>query len=209
VSASHVHLIRHGEVDNPHQVVYADLPGYALSAAGHAQAAATGAHLASSPVRRVLTSPLLRARQTAAAIAEPHGLTVEPVEGLTEWTASARWAGVRWDDVDTVFPGELTAYLEHPTNLAFADETLADCGARVVAVARDAVASVAEGQIVIVGHQDPIHAAHIALTGQMPAPYHSTKPNHGAVITLEPRPGPWHRTASWEPEQGSRFPSFE
>ena len=90
-----------------------------------------------------------------------------------------------------------------------ADETLADCGARVVAVARDAVASVAEGQIVIVGHQDPIHAAHIALTGQMPAPYHSTKPNHGAVITLEPRPGPWHRTASWEPEQGSRFPSFE
>ena len=209
MTASHVHLIRHGEVDNPHHVVYADLPGYGLSAAGYAQAAATGAHLATHPVRRVLSSPLLRARQTAAAIALPHGVAVELEDGLTEWAASARWAGVRWEDVDAVFPGELTAYLEHPTNLDFADETLADCGARVAALARNAVASVANGEIVIVGHQDPIHAAHIVLTGEMPTPYHSTKPNHGGVITLKPADGVWQRTASWEPEQGSKFPSFE
>lgn len=209
MSASAVHLIRHGEVDNPHHVVYADLPGYALSDLGHAQATATASHLADLPVARVISSPLLRARQTAAAIAERQGLPVEVDSALTEWTASLRWAGVRWEELERVFPGELEAYLAHPSDLSFAEESLADCGARIGAVARAAVDSVADGHIVIVGHQDPIHAAHITLTGDLPEPYHSTKPNHGGVITLQPASGSWRRTGYWEPEQGVVFPALE
>lgn len=209
MSATRVHLIRHGEVENPHHVVYADLPGYTLSAAGHGEAAATADHLAEFPLRRVISSPLLRARQTAAAIARPHGLEVEVDDALTEWTTSLRWAGVRWDDLEEVFPGELEAYLENPTELPFGAETLADCGARVAAVARAGAESVADGHVAIVGHQDPIHAAHIALTGDMPTQYHSTKPNHGGVITLEPAAGRWHRTAYWEPDQVAVFPSLD
>lgn len=209
MSATEVHLIRHGEVENPHHVVYADLPGYTLSPAGHTEAAATADHLAGLPLQRVVSSPLLRARQTAAAIARPHGLLVEVDEDLTEWTTSLRWAGVRWDDLDEVFPGELRAYLENPTDLSFGDETLADCGARVATVARAVAASVLDGHVAIVGHQDPIHAAHIALTGDMPTPYHSKKPNHGGVITLEPAPGLWRRTAYWEPDRVTVFPPLD
>ena len=209
MTASNVHLIRHGEVENPYHVVYADLPGYALSAAGHRQAAATAEHLADLPVRHVMSSPLLRARQTAAAIAEPHGLAVDLDGALTEWTGSLRWAGVRWDDLEDVFPGELEAYLDHPADLSFAEESLADCGARVAAFARAAAAGVADGHIVIVGHQDPIHAGHIALTGDMPTSYHSTKPNHGAVTTLQPAAGLWHQVEYWEPPQGAIFPEFD
>jgi hypothetical protein len=76
-------------------------------------------------------------------------------------------------------------------------------------VARDAAASVVGGDIVIVGHQDPIHAGHIALTGDIPTPYHSTKPNHGGVITLQPAPGRWRLVDLWEPDQGEIFPSLE
>jgi len=209
VSATRVHLIRHGEVENPHHVVYADLPGYGLSPAGHTEAAATADHLAGFPLQRVVSSPLLRARQTAAAIAQPHGLVVEVDEALTEWTTSLRWAGVRWDDLEEVFPGELTAYLENPTDLSFGDETLADCGARVATVARAVAASVADGDVAIVGHQDPIHAALIALSGVVPTPYHSTKPNHGGITTLEPTPGLWRRTAYWEPNQVAVFPPLD
>lgn len=209
MSAARVHLIRHGEVENPHHVVYADLPGYTLSPAGHVEAAATADHLAGFPLRRVMASPLLRARQTAAAIAQPHGLAVEVEEALTEWAASLRWAGVRWDDLEEVFPGELTAYLENPMDLAFTEETLAECGRRVAAVARAAAESAAEGHVAIVGHQDPIHAAYIALTGDTPTPYHATKPNHGGVITLEPAAGLWRRTAYWEPDQVAVFPSLD
>jgi broad specificity phosphatase PhoE len=113
VSATNVHLIRHGEVDNPHHVVYADLPGYGLSPLGHAQATAAADYLSDLPLRRVISSPLLRARQTAAAIARPHDVPMEIDGALTEWSASLRWAGVRWDELEDVFPGELTAYLKH------------------------------------------------------------------------------------------------
>ncbi len=209
MSATRVHLIRHGEVDNPHHVVYADLPGYQLSRLGRAQAAATAAHLAELTVRRVISSPLLRARQTAAAIAQPHGLDIELDDALGEWALSLRWAGVRWGDLESVLPGELAAYLDDPTDLSFAAESLADCGARVAAVARAAATSVADGHVVIVGHQDPIHAAHIDLTGNKPEDYHSTKPTHGAVITLQPGAGRWRQIGYWEPQQGATFPPVD
>jgi len=209
VSATSVHLIRHGEVDNPHHVVYADLPGYGLSQLGRAQAAATAAHLAGLTVQRVISSPLLRARQTAIAIARPHGLGVEVDDALGEWALSLRWAGVRWGDLESVLPGELAAYLDNPTDLSFAAESLAECGARVAAVARAAAAAVADGHVVIVGHQDPIHAAQIELTGNTPKNHHSTKPTHGAVITLQPAAGRWCRIGYWEPQQGATFPPVD
>lgn len=209
MTASHIHLIRHGEVDNPYHVVYADLPGYALSALGHSQAAATAEYLAEHPLRRVISSPLLRARQTADAIARPHGLAVESDPALTEWTLSMRWAGVRWDDLEEVFPGELVSYLDHPDELAFAEESLADCGDRVAAVARAAAESIEDGHVVIVGHQDPTHAAHIALTAAPREAYNLTKPGHASVTSLTPAAASWELTAYWEPDPGVIFPPID
>lgn len=68
-----LHLVRHGEVDNPQGIFYGRLPRYALGAEGRAQAAATARLLAGEPVTAIYSSPLLRARQTAAAIARGLG----------------------------------------------------------------------------------------------------------------------------------------
>ncbi len=68
-----LHLVRHGEVDNPQGIFYGRLPRYALGPAGRAQAAATARLLAGEPVAAIYSSPLLRARQTAAAIAREQG----------------------------------------------------------------------------------------------------------------------------------------
>lgn len=209
MSASLVHLIRHGEVDNPHHVVYADLPGYGLSDRGFAQADSAAAYLATNDVRVVLTSPLLRATQTAAAVASSHGLDLTVDERLLEWEGGTRWAGVRWEQLEAVFPGELTAYLETPYELPFPTETLPECGARVAAAVKEATNALSAGELVVVSHQDPIHAGYLDLAALRPEKYHNDKPNHASVLTLEPSPGSWRRVEYWEPDQGPGFPPID
>jgi broad specificity phosphatase PhoE len=79
-----VHLLRHGEVHNPDQVLYGRLPGYRLSARGAAQAKTVAAALADEDVTVLLASPLRRAQQTAAPIAESHGLEIFTEPDLIE-----------------------------------------------------------------------------------------------------------------------------
>ncbi|MGH2701497.1 MAG: histidine phosphatase family protein, partial [Actinomycetota bacterium] len=71
-----VHLVRHGEVENPKGVIYGRLPGYNLSERGQRQAEAAGRHLRDADVRAVWASPLERAQETAEAIAVHHGVEV-------------------------------------------------------------------------------------------------------------------------------------
>ena len=71
-----IHLVRHGQVENPRRVLYGRLPGYHLSRRGQAQADLLAGHFADAPVAAVVASPLERAQQTAAPIAAAHGLEV-------------------------------------------------------------------------------------------------------------------------------------
>jgi broad specificity phosphatase PhoE len=79
-----VHLLRHGEVDNPHGIVYGRLPGYHLSAAGRAMAQAAADYFAERPVVAVFCSPMERAQETAAPVAERLGLPITLDERLIE-----------------------------------------------------------------------------------------------------------------------------
>lgn len=209
MSAARIHLIRHGEVDNPHHVVYADLPGYGLSATGRSQAADTGEYLAGAPITCVISSPLLRARQTAAAIAGFHGLEIEVDARLTEWGGGVRWGGVGWEQLDAVFPGELTAYLEEPLNITFGPESLQECGRRAAGAIRDWTERIESGEAVVVSHQDTIHAARLELTGAWRPDYHAGKPEHASVITVVPAPGDWEELKYWAPTQGEPFPPVD
>src|SRR3970282_2130328 len=112
--ASRVHLIRHGEGENPDHIVYADLQGFGLSADGEAQAGGAPIHLFDRPLSGGCAPPLPRAIQAATAIANPHGVEIDIVEHLTEFGLSRRWRGLRWEELDDRFPGEVAAYLEHP-----------------------------------------------------------------------------------------------
>src|SRR5918992_3408924 len=79
-----VHLVRHGKVENPAGVIYGRLPGYHLSELGRKQAKAAADRLAASDLKVVWASPLERAQETAAIIAEPHGVEVVTDERLIE-----------------------------------------------------------------------------------------------------------------------------
>jgi broad specificity phosphatase PhoE len=79
-----VHLLRHGEVHNPHRILYGRLPGYHLSALGRRMADLAAEHLADHDVSHVVSSPLERARETAAPIAEAHAVEVQLDERVLE-----------------------------------------------------------------------------------------------------------------------------
>lgn len=79
-----VHVVRHGEVENPNGILYGRLPGYVLSERGHAMAEMVAQALAPEDITLVVASPLQRAQQTAEPIARAHGLPVMTDERLIE-----------------------------------------------------------------------------------------------------------------------------
>jgi probable phosphoglycerate mutase len=78
-------LLRHGQTDaNVAKALDTRPPGAPLNVVGRAQALAAAARLADEPITAVYASTAVRAQQTAAPIAERHGLSVTVVDGVQE-----------------------------------------------------------------------------------------------------------------------------
>ena len=182
--------------------MYAALAGFGLSDLGWRQAEATAQHLADLEVAAVLSSPLQRAVETAATIASPHRTAVKADERLQEWALGTRWAGRPWEVLPDEFPGELEAYLEHPHELPFSPESLAELADRVAAAIAAMWASLPHpGHLIVVSHQDPIEAVRRRLTGRGFESFHGSKPAHATAITLVPDGARWDEWDVWTPAQ--------
>ncbi|GAA1272145.1 histidine phosphatase family protein [Sphaerisporangium rubeum] len=79
-----VHLLRHAEVHNPEGLLYGRLPGYHLSETGRSMADVVAKALSGRDITHLSCSPLERAQETAAPLADALGLTVRTDERLTE-----------------------------------------------------------------------------------------------------------------------------
>jgi broad specificity phosphatase PhoE len=84
MSRTTVHFLRHGEVSNPDKVLYGRLEGFRLSEAGIEMTKLATKHLSGRDVTYLVSSPLLRAQQTAAPLAEEFGLEIATDERLIE-----------------------------------------------------------------------------------------------------------------------------
>ncbi|WP_175955299.1 histidine phosphatase family protein [Schaalia sp. Marseille-Q2122] len=84
--ATVIHVMRHGEVDNPEGLLYGRLPGFGLTERGHAMAQCVADSFAQrgADLVAVIASPLKRAQQTAAPTARAFGLAVESDSRLIE-----------------------------------------------------------------------------------------------------------------------------
>lgn len=208
-----IHLIRHGEVENPDHVVYADLDGFGLSDLGWHQARSSAARLRSGDISAIVHSPLQRAAETAREIAVGRNVPVEVDDRLTEWKIGTRWAGVVWEDLPSRFPGELESYLATPADLPWSPEPLSTVAARFAAAVGAALERHRDGELVFVAHQDPVQAARLALLGRNLDELQEDKPRHAEVITLAtPDPTvaqPWREVGRWAPDQGAVFPPVD
>lgn len=158
-----VHVVRHGEVHNPSGVLYGRLPGFRLSEAGTAQAAAVADFLADRDVVAVIASPLQRAQETAAPIAARHNLPVDTdpdliesanfFEGRRVGPGDGAWRDPRvwWQLRNPFTPSWGEPYIEIATRMATAADK-----ARVRAAGHEAVC---------VSHQLPVWTLRMHLTG--------------------------------------------
>jgi broad specificity phosphatase PhoE len=164
-----VHLLRHGEVFNPDQILYGRLPGFRLSDLGVAQAKLAAEFLARYDVARVVSSPLERARQTAAPVAAALGLDPTRDIALDERLVEAanqlegrRVAGGKGLFTD---PGNWK-YFANPLRPSWG-EPYAQIAERMLAAARAAAAAAGDGRhTVCVSHQLPIVIARRAAEGR-------------------------------------------
>jgi broad specificity phosphatase PhoE len=180
-----LHLVRHGQVENPHRIVYGRQRGWRLSARGRQEAEAVARHLGGRPIARVYTSPLERAVQTATVIAGVCGAAVEPREELTEALLCARWEGLPWRDVRKERSREWACYLFRPLEVGDVPEDLRALGQRMERALR-ALAEASPGQqVVAVSHGDPLKAGVLALTGGDLAELHRHPIPTGGVVSVE------------------------
>lgn len=103
-----------------------------LSPEGVAQADAAAEFLRTAPLDRVVSSPLLRARETAAPIARFHQHDVEIVDGLIEVDVGL-WEGISWERIEIDFPEEYARFVSDPaTHGYYGGESLDQVAKRVV-----------------------------------------------------------------------------
>jgi broad specificity phosphatase PhoE len=157
-----VHLVRHGEVDNPEGVLYGRLPGFRLSALGQEMAELVATHLESNDIRHVVSSPLDRAQETAAPIATGHELPIVTDKRVIE--PSNHFEG----EVFTASMLLRPRYWRTLTNV-----TKPSWGEPYVAIAERMLAAIADArsaayghEAVIVSHQLPIWTARNRLEGR-------------------------------------------
>lgn len=157
-----IHLVRHGEVHNPTRVLYGRLPGFGLSELGHRMAASAVQTLAGHPVTALYSSPLQRARESAAPWAEGFGLDVRIDERLIEPTN--RFEGKRMTPATIANPVNWPL-LMNPRTPSWG-EPFVLIAQRMLAAMTEARESVDAGEVVMVSHQLPIWMVHRAVAGE-------------------------------------------
>lgn len=152
---------RHAEVHNPRQILYGRLPRFGLTSNGKAVATALGRFLSRQPLEKLYVSPLLRARQTAQAIASVNPQLKPRVDrALLEVHTS-------YDGVPLAQVGDFNFYepLAHPN-----DETIEMVQERVLNFLKGAVTRHKGRHFAAVSHGDPVvilHAFYLGLPMQL------------------------------------------
>ena len=159
-----VHLMRHGEVHNPTKVLYGRLPGFRLSDAGAEMAVVAAKWFAGRDVTHLVSSPLERAQQTTAPLAETLGLAVTIDDRLIE--AGNAFEGLRVGVGD----GALRAprhwwKLRNPFRPSWG-EPYVEIAARMLAAVEAARDAARGHEAVLVSHQLPIWTLRLHVEGR-------------------------------------------
>jgi broad specificity phosphatase PhoE len=162
-SSAIVHLVRHGEVDNPNGVLYGRIPGYHLSEAGRLMAKSAADFLARRDVTVLRSSPLERALETAEPIAAEFRLPIEVDDRLIEpWN---HFEGMRFGVGDGALrQPRHWVHLRNPFRPSWG-EPYREVAGRVMAAVRDAARAAEGHEAVCVSHQLPIWVTRRAVEG--------------------------------------------
>lgn len=157
-----VHLLRHGEVHNPEGVLYGRMDGFHLSDLGRKMAQRVADVIGDRDIVHLRTSPLERARETLAPLADRLG--VEPEVDRRVIESSNVFQGISFSDGAMTFlrrPG-LLRHMYNPFRPSWG-EPYDDIAARMLAAVHDARDAARGREAVIVSHQLPIWTTRLFL----------------------------------------------
>ena len=158
-----VHLVRHGEVDNPAGLLYGRLPDYHLSELGIQMAERVAEHFQERDVVHLRSSPLERAQETAAPLAEALGLPVVIDSRVIE--AANYFEGLRVSFAGAVRHPKNWLYFRNPFKPSWG-EAYSEVLARTRLAMRDSAKAALGHEAVIVSHQLPIWISRINAEGR-------------------------------------------
>jgi broad specificity phosphatase PhoE len=149
-----VHLLRHGEVHNPQGILYGRRDGFHLSELGTTMAQRVADVIGDRDITHLVSSPLERAQETAAPLAERRGLTPKLDERVIEsWND---FEGKRFAPGDNALRNPRTwLRLYNPLKPSWG-EPYKQIVTRMMAAVHDARVAASGHEAVIVSHQLPI-----------------------------------------------------
>ncbi len=154
-----------------------------LSEEGQQQARRTADALAELSLQTVFASPLLRARQTAEAIAAPHRLPIQTVDELIEVDVGD-WEGEPWDRIQKVNPEAYRLFMTdasvHPY---LGGENLSTVQARAIPALERLMAENLGRLIVAVAH-NCVNRAYLAHLLSMPLAKYRSIPQDNCGVNL-------------------------
>lgn len=186
-------LIRHGETDwnRAHRIQgHRQIP---LNALGLRQAQATAAGLAGESCTALYSSDLLRARQTADAVAAVTGLAVVEHAGLREWDLGLL-AGETHESAARRVPEAYALFRDKVPDVVIpGGESIRQRYTRVVATVEAIAAAHGGGRVVVVTHGGPLDDCYRRATG-MPLEAPRDFPLFNAAVSrvrVAPPPAGW------------------
>lgn len=165
MTATRVFLVRHGATQLTAEDRFSGATGVDLSDEGRWQVQQLARRLGGEPIAAVYCSPLGRTVQTAALLAQPHGITPMKHDGLRE-ISHGRWEGLTRGEVAERFPEEYEAWEMDP--LTFAPQG-GECGLDVLARALPVVRTIVVGhpgqRVIVVSHKATLRLVMSSLLG--------------------------------------------
>lgn len=147
-------LVRHGQTDwnltGRWQGQAFDAPG--LNDTGHKQASVASEKMEGVEISAIYSSDLLRAKQTAEAIAVPLGLTVILEPRLREINLGV-WEGMLSEDIEAQYPQELANRAQDPFHTPAPNgEAPSEVAERVLRAVNEIAESHRDESVLVVAH---------------------------------------------------------
>jgi len=160
-----LYLVRHGQTDCSKSSRYCGEIDVPLNSNGKAVAESLAEFYGGESWEAIYSSPKLRARQTAAPLAEATGLEVRIEEGLRE-IAYGDWDGLLERDVKERFPEEFRVWSADPArNSPPGGESAIEIAFRVVPVIEAIRHRHPAGKVIVFSHKATIRVLVCALLG--------------------------------------------
>ena len=179
-----VFLVRHGATVLTAEDRFAGATDVPLSDDGREQVRRLAERLSGVDIAAVFASPLGRTMETAAILARPHGLPVQPVDGLRE-ISHGRWEQMTREEVERQFPAEAADWDCDPYTFApEGGESGLAVTARALPALMDIIRAQAGRRVLVVSHKATIRLLLSSLLGFDPRRFRDNLDQSPAALNI-------------------------